>query len=47
MEAMMEELESLHKNKTWDLVELLKGKKAIGCKWVYRKKEAISKKEDV
>ncbi len=29
MEAMVEEVESLHKNKTWELVELPKGKKTI------------------
>jgi hypothetical protein len=45
MKAMVEEMESLSKNKTWDLMELLKGKKPIGCKWVFKKKEAISKKE--
>src|SRR4051812_27940565 len=45
MGAMVEEMESLHKNQTWDLVELPKGKRAIGCKWVYRKKEAGAKKE--
>lgn len=42
--AMKEEMSSLHKNKTWELVKLPKGKKAIGCKWVYRKKEATSGK---
>ena len=42
---MSEEMESLHKNETWDLVKLPKGQKAIGCKWVYRKKEAVSEKE--
>lgn len=30
MEAMIEEIELLHKNKTWELVELPKGKRAIG-----------------
>ena len=30
--AMLEEMESLQKNKTWELVKLPKGKKAIGCK---------------
>ena len=35
--VMAEELESLHKNKTWELVKLPKGKKAIGLKWVYTK----------
>ena len=40
--AMEEEMESLRKNKTWDLVPLPKGRKAIGCKWVYKKKEDSS-----
>ena len=39
--AMAEELESLHKNQTWDLVPLPKEKRAIGCKWVFKKKEGI------
>ncbi|KAG8478421.1 hypothetical protein CXB51_028187 [Gossypium anomalum] len=39
MFAMQEEMESLHKNKTWDLVKLPKGKKTIRCKWVFKKKE--------
>ena len=42
---MVEEIQSLHKNQTWDLVELLEGKRAIGCKWVYKKKEVVSEKE--
>ncbi|KAG8501650.1 hypothetical protein CXB51_004779 [Gossypium anomalum] len=33
MFAMQEEMESLHKNKTWDLVKLPKGKKTVRCKW--------------
>jgi transposase InsO family protein len=37
--AMDEEMESLKKNETWELVKLPKGKRAIGCKWVYAKKE--------
>ncbi|KAG8481839.1 hypothetical protein CXB51_027157 [Gossypium anomalum] len=32
-------MESLHKNRTWDLVKLPKGKKAVRCKWVFKKKE--------
>ncbi|KAG8500272.1 hypothetical protein CXB51_004359 [Gossypium anomalum] len=39
MFAMQEEMESLHKNKTWDLVKLPKGKKVVRCKWVFKKKE--------
>jgi len=30
--SMMDEIESLHVNDTWELTELPKGKKAIGCK---------------
>lgn len=33
------ELESLHKNKTWDVVPLPKGRKAIGCRWAFQVKE--------
>ena len=36
MIAMQEEIESLHKNKTWELVPLPYGRKAIGNKWVYK-----------
>ena len=38
-------MESLKKNKTWELLELPKGKKLTGCKWVFRKEEAVSEKE--
>ena len=41
---MMEEMQSLHKNQTWVLVELLKGKREIECKWVYKNKEAVLEK---
>ena len=44
---MAEEMESLHKNQTWDLVELPEGEKAIGCKWIFKKKEAMSEGEEV
>jgi hypothetical protein len=42
--AMAEEMEYLHKNQTWELVELRKRKRAIGCKWVFKKKEAVLEK---
>ena len=44
--AMTEEMESLHKNQTWVLVKRQKGKRTVGCKWVYRKKEGIPEVED-
>jgi hypothetical protein len=35
---MDEEMVALDANMTWELVPLPKGKKAIGCKWVYKMK---------
>lgn len=35
-QAMEDEIEALEANKTWILDVLPPGKKAIGCKWVYR-----------
>ncbi|KAL0411273.1 UNVERIFIED_CONTAM: Retrovirus-related Pol polyprotein from transposon TNT 1-94 [Sesamum latifolium] len=43
--VMVEEMKSLQKNHTWVLVQLPEGKKAIGCKWVYKKKPTVSKEE--
>ena len=37
--AMKDEMDSLLKNKTWDLCKLPAGKKALQNKWVYRLKE--------
>ena len=34
--AMQAEFDSIEKNQTWDLVDLPKGKRAIGTKWVYK-----------
>jgi len=34
--AMDEEMATLDVNATWELVVLPKGKKVIGCKWVYK-----------
>ena len=36
---MKDEMDSLLKNKTWDLCKLTVGKKALQNKWVYRLKE--------
>jgi hypothetical protein len=41
---MLEEIESLHKNQTWDLVELQERKRVIGCKWVFKKNEVVKEK---
>ena len=37
-EAMQQEIDSIHKNHTWDLVDLPEGKKPIGTKWVFKVK---------
>jgi hypothetical protein len=36
--AMQEEIDSIEKNKTWELVEKPNNKEAIGVKWVYKVK---------
>lgn len=38
VEDMNKEIQALHRNDTWELVDLPKGKKAIGSKWVYKVK---------
>ena len=35
---MKEELESIEKNKVWELVDLPSDRKPIGCNWVLKKK---------
>ncbi|KAL2242389.1 UNVERIFIED_CONTAM: Retrovirus-related Pol polyprotein from transposon RE1 [Sesamum indicum] len=37
-EAMKQEIDALEKNNTWELSALPKGKKPIGCKWVFKTK---------
>ena len=36
--VMDKEMESLHKNYVWELVELPKDRKAVGSKWVFKLK---------
>jgi transposase InsO family protein len=40
--AMREEMESLDKNQTWELVKRPKGRKIVTCKWIFKKKEENS-----
>ena len=42
---MNEEMESLQKNQTWDLVELPEHRRVVGCKWIFKKKFGSSTKE--
>ena len=37
-QAMNEELDALHKNHTWDMVDLPPGQSVAGCRWVYKTK---------
>ena len=41
-DAMKDELNSMANNQVWDLVELLEGFRAVGCKWVYKTKTDAS-----
>jgi hypothetical protein len=34
-ETMNEEMKALQKNSTWEVVDLLKGKIHVGCRWVF------------
>jgi len=36
--AMQEEVESLLKNQTWELVKLPEGKRVISYKWIFKKR---------
>ena len=37
--AMKEEMDSMAFNRVWNLIKLLDGVKAIGCKWVFKTKK--------
>ncbi|GJZ84557.1 retrotransposon protein, putative, ty1-copia subclass [Tanacetum coccineum] len=39
--AMEEEMDSLRKNKTWELVDPPAGQKLVSCKWLFKIKEGI------
>ncbi|KAE8693200.1 Cellulose synthase-like protein D2 [Hibiscus syriacus] len=45
--VMDEEMQSLQKNNTWKLAQLPKGKRAIGCKWVFVNKDGSHSKKYV
>lgn len=34
--SMNEEMEALHRNHTWDIIDLPKNRKPIGCQWMYK-----------
>ena len=41
---MIEEMNSLDKNESWDLVEFPNGRKPVGNKWVFKKKLNATRK---
>ena len=42
--TMKDEMKALERNVTWDLVELPRDKKTVGCKWVYKLKKGVDYK---
>lgn len=38
VQAMNDELDALESNHTWDVTTLPHGRKAIGCKWLFKTK---------
>ena len=40
-QAMVEEIDALYSNDTWDLVALRPGKSPVGCRWVYTVKVGL------
>jgi hypothetical protein len=45
--VMNEEYHSLMVNDTWDLAPILKGRKLVICKWVYRTKYASNESLEI
>jgi len=41
--AVFEEMNALRKNGTWEIVELPRGKKVVGCKWVFTIKSKVDR----
>lgn len=42
--AIVEKMEPLKKNLTWEFVQILKGKRGTDCKWMFKTKLAIIEK---
>ena len=43
--AMNDEIDSLYKNNTWELVKKLEKRKIVGCKWIFKVKERLTANE--
>ena len=46
-QAIKEEMDSLNRNDTWELVEKPDNKKVIACKWIFKVKEGVTQEEPV
>ena len=46
LEAMNDEIDSMKRNIVWKLCDLHKERKAIGCKWVFKKKLRVDESID-
>ncbi|KAH9705460.1 hypothetical protein KPL70_011882 [Citrus sinensis] len=42
IKAMEDEMDSLNKNGTWELIQKPEGRKVVSCKWVYKIKDGIT-----
>lgn len=40
-QAVKEEIDSLLKNQTWDLIKRPQGQRLVSCKWIFKYKEGI------
>jgi hypothetical protein len=45
MGAMHEEIESLEKKHTWEVVRLPSSKNIVNCKWIFKSKEGMTPQE--
>lgn len=45
LSAIQEEMQSLENNGTWDVVPLPRQKKAVRCKWIFKRNEGLSPNE--
>ena len=45
-EAMQTEIDSMHANQVWKLVDQPEGVKPIGCKWIDKRKIGVDGKVD-
>ena len=41
LDALEKEMMSLQENEVWEMVELPKGRKPVGCKWVFKAKTKV------